>query len=169
MEFHLTEPLFSQGDACSPVNKPNSRSDLALALGLSILLGTQVLFVQAESLAVLSVYVLTLIFGCWKTRRAVLMVLPALHFPFAAIYALHSEPFGVYYTDFWQLPGSSFLTAVSRNLRNEPDIWFAWQASLSTVILFLAAVLPARPSRRAAIAVAVGTLAIATALAALAP
>jgi hypothetical protein len=96
----------------------------------------------------LAVYALTYLFGCWKTRRAVVFVLPAMYLPYA--WLLFAWPWHDYrwqwITQLWQLPGMLAEVAIHPS----PPLVFALVTSLTTLALFFCAIFAARLSLRAA-------------------
>lgn len=100
------------------------------------------------SKAIVAIYALTYLFGCWKTRRGMLFVFPALYLPYA--WLLADWPWNAYRQQWiamgWQLPG----LVAEAPFRPLSELPFALLTSLVTLACFFSALFAARPSLRAA-------------------
>lgn len=104
------------------------------------------------SKTILAVIGLTFLFGCWKTRRAVLFLVPAMYVPYLWLIADWQDTTWNSYRwqwieMLWQLPG--LLAEVM--VHPLSNIWFEVVTTITTISIFLAIVLTARRSRWAAI------------------
>lgn len=101
------------------------------------------------SKVVLAVVALTYLFGCWKTRRGVLYLMPATYVPY--IWLLGFWPVNHLHTSWfatlWQLPG----LPVTQSIITTPGTTFEIISSLATLALFFACLAPARKGPRAAL------------------
>ena len=107
---------------------------------------------NVASKVVLAIYGLTYLFGCNKTRRAVLILLPAMYLPYLWLFADWQDwPWHGYRWQWigmlWVLPG--LLAEMSMHPLAEP--WFSIVVGLATLAVFFTFVMAARPSLRAAI------------------
>jgi hypothetical protein len=100
------------------------------------------------SQVLLAIYAMTYLFGCWKTRRAVVFVLPAMYVPYT--WLLLAWPWHDYcwhwIARLWQLPG--LLAEVA--LHPSSPLVSALVTSLTTLGFFFCAIFAARLSLRAA-------------------
>lgn len=105
-------------------------------------------FTSIASQVLLAIYGLTYLFGCWKTRRAVLMLLPAMYVPYA--WLLKDWPWSDYQRQWiamvWQLPG--ILAEVA--IHPSGKVVFGVVTSLATLMVFFCGIFAARPSLRSA-------------------
>jgi hypothetical protein len=119
---------------------------LFLALVLLALVAVLSLVVDGKSHILVSLYAMTFLFGCCKTRRSVLFVLPSLYLP-CAWWVLSGGKFdSVQVAGFGYLPGLQVATLF---LSGMPG----WRQSLSffmTLAVFFGAVILGRPSSRGA-------------------
>ncbi len=100
------------------------------------------------SKVVLAVYALTYLCGCWKTRRAVLCLLPAMYLPYAWLLAAsHWDGYRLQWVAMvWQLPG-----ILAEVLFHPLDGWlFQVVTAVATLMVFFIAIIPARFSFSAA-------------------
>lgn len=110
---------------------------------------------------VLAVFALTYLFGCWKTRRGVLYLAPAMMVPYGWLVGywpgnqLHTS----WFATLWQLPGFT----LAKSLFATTGTTFEIISGLATLLLFFAFLTPARKSQRAAL-VTSGLLALASLL-----
>lgn len=101
---------------------------------------------------VLGVFGLTYLFGCWKTRRAVLSVLPAMYVPYVWLLAdWQGWPWRDYHWYWigmlWHLPG----LPVESIMHPTSEFWFQTLTAVSTLLLFFFAVVMGRGSLKAAL------------------
>lgn len=100
------------------------------------------------SKVLLAIYGLTYLFGCWKTRRAVLMLLPAMYVPYA--WLLDDWPWSEYQRQWiaivWHLPG--ILAEVATHPSGK--VVLAVVTSLATLVVFFCSIFAARRSLRSA-------------------
>ena len=97
---------------------------------------------------VLAVFVLMYLFGCWKSRRAVLFLLPAMYLPYSWVFA--GWPWDSYQRQWiailWQLS-----VLVAEMIVHPLDGWlFEFITASATLVLFFAFLMPARRSVHAA-------------------
>ncbi len=101
------------------------------------------------SKVVLAVVALTYLFGCWKTRRGVLYLMPAIYIPYVWLVGLW--PVGhlqsSWFATLWQLPGLPLTQAIVTT----PGTSFELISSFATLLLFFACLAPARQSPPAAL------------------
>ena len=148
----LTDLDCDDANACA---KPRLQFDLnflVTAMSVTVLWVACLAFTTVASKILLAIFALTYLFGCWKSRRAVLGLLPAMYLPYAWLFANWNEwPFSPYRWQWiamlWQLPG--ILVEVAMHPLS--DIWLHIVTSVCTVVFFFAALMIARPSLRAAI------------------
>ena len=139
-------------DSCSAM--PGFRFDLhlllaAMAFSLAWLAAFQVS--NVPSLVLLAIYGLTYLFGCWKTRRAVLWLLPAMYSPYIWLLGnWQARPWGEFpwpwIAMYAELPG--FL--VCQALAPQSRFWSQVLSGLCITVIFFSAVMCARPSPKAA-------------------
>ena len=133
-----------KGDVCTQPRVVYDLKFLFLAVTLTGIWTATTRFLSISGVILLAIYMLTYLFGCWKTRRATLFVLPALYIPiFAAI-----------------LLTGQIKSAIVQVALESPGFLFAaifapmdWPTSriilvLSTLAIFFSAVMAARPSKR---------------------
>lgn len=101
---------------------------------------------------ILAIYAMTYLFGCWKTRRATLWILPAMYIPYVWLFADWSKwPISQYRWQWiemlWHLPG----LMVEAALHPLSEGWLQIVPSVATLAFFFTAVMLARPSLRLAI------------------
>ncbi len=132
---------------CDEAGKPQFNLQLLMvAITLAAVVSALSPFIDGRSHIVISIYALTFLFGCCKTRRAVLFVLPALYLPFAWM-VLSSGPFEfVRVADFWYRPGLSLLGQTQATGMSPVDLL----AIALTLLVFFVAILLGRTSSRAA-------------------
>lgn len=132
---------------------------LLLTMGVAGLWFGMLPITAIGSRIVLGVYGLTYLFGCGRTRRAVLFVLPTLYLPYLWLISAGwpSEWTGYrwYWIEIaWQLPGLPMEMAM--HPLNAP--WFDVVTVLTTLFVFFAAVMIARISLRFSILTGLVTL-----------
>ena len=121
---------------------------LLTALSLSALWLSLWGITTLASKTLLAIYGLTYLFGCWKTRRAMLFVSPALYLPY--VWLITDWPWDAYRRQWiamgWQLPG----LLAEAPWHPLPEVPFAIVTSLVTLGCFFTAIFAARPSLKAA-------------------
>ncbi len=95
---------------------------------------------QWGSVAVLTVIGLTYLFGCWRTKRSVLVLLPCVYIAYAWLvvpWPTTQDSYQLQWIGMWfQLPG--LLAEIP--FHPQPDLWFHTITASVTVIYFLAVV-----------------------------
>lgn len=117
-----------------------------VALTLAAVVSALSPFIDGKSHIIISIYALTFLFGCCKTRRAVTFVLPALYLPFAWTVLSKGRFEVVGMEDFWYRPGLSLLGETRATGMNLIDL----SAILLTLLVFFVTTLLGRASSRAA-------------------
>ncbi len=104
---------------------------------------------SAGSKVVSAIMALTYLFGCWRTRRAVLVLLPGIYVPY--VWLLFDWPWDSYRLQWiallWQIPG----LVVEMVVHPLQDWLFELVTVMATLVFFFAALLPARWSHRSAL------------------
>ncbi len=122
-----------------------------LATTLTALALVSAPFLSGWGRGMLAIYCLTFFFGCWKTRRGLLWVLPAMYAPYAWVFFLDTAPWRSYNV-FWrglflQLPG----LPVELIFHPMSDSWMQALTGIASLTMFFTVLLLARPSLRAAV------------------
>ena len=139
--------------ACNASRRPTfDLKFLWLATTLAAIVAALAPLANNASRVILAVYALTFLFGCWKTRRAMLFVLPAMYLPYGwvVVEARRSwRGYNLYWLGmFFQLPGLPFEMTV----HPLSEFWLQLLTLTATLALFFVVLMLARPSRRMAIA-----------------
>ena len=96
---------------------------------------------SVASRVVLAVIMLTYLFGCARTRRATLVMLPVLYLPHAWIVGIQDYPWSehrwFWVKMYWQLPGLVPETLVRRYPWRSEWWQFAWMAIFAIAIWLL--------------------------------
>ena len=144
---------------------------LLLSLVLVVLVSLMSPVIDGKSHVLVCIYAMTFLFGCCKTRRSVLIVLPALYLPFAW-WSLDEATWRFHGLErFWYTPGLCLLSWVL----NEPlnaEIGQGLREGLGvllTLTMFLLAVLMGRASGVTAAVVGTNAFCLAWLLSGLSP
>ncbi len=134
---------------CDARRPPLDLRLLFTAMLLAALWSSLVAITSVSSKVVLAIMALTYLFGCWKTRRAVLYLFPAMYLPYF-LWLLGDWPSDEYRQQWiaalWHLPGM-----LAGSLIYPPNVpTFQIISSLATLSLFFALLVPARISTQAA-------------------
>lgn len=147
------------GDACATsIGKGfwNGRVSFKISnlISAAALAGVWLALTPVTSLAsrfVLAAIMLTWLFGCWRTRRAVYVMLPAIYVPHLWIFLIRDYPWNenrqLWAAMFWQLPGlvpSELLRLFGVHALPGRIAGMA----IAAVALWLAAVTLGRPGKR---------------------
>lgn len=95
----------------------------------------------------LAIFGLTYLFGCWRTRRAVLLVLPAMYLPYLwLVWDWTDWPWHSYRWQWiaiwWQLPG----LLVEMTMHPLSESWFAFVTTVASLAAFFSFIMLARVS-----------------------
>lgn len=124
---------------------------LTLFLGLAAIWLLFAPWMSWYSLGVLAVFLLTFLFGCWRTRWATLAIAPAMMAPYAWIFWNQVHGWGeyrrVWLSKFFEMPGTA-APVILRALGGGGAVQDGLAAAIMTACLFLLLVTGARINRQ---------------------